>query len=173
MIGLTQLARRTLRTAQPLGHKPTACSLRHMHESNASNGVGQDGPRLVVRCSRPRRRCAPTTRWQLGIGSQLLLLRAAGRKFAHQPKALAGTEVGGGEVMHSDLHVQLGLLQDHGKRITRVALQLEQSSEFPKGWPPPPPPETQGTTTINKSGRMLSAQLEPSLCLPMTGKRPQ
>ena len=51
------------------------------------------------------------------MGSQLLLLRAAGRKFAYQPKALAGTEVGGGEVMHSDLHVQLGFAARHEKGL--------------------------------------------------------
>ena len=50
-------------------HKATALSFTLMLCTVAKT-VEQDGPRSW----RPRRRCAPTTRRQLGIGSQLLLL---------------------------------------------------------------------------------------------------
>ncbi|CAE7274327.1 AMT1-1, partial [Symbiodinium sp. KB8] len=81
------------------------CPAGSTRSQDSSQDCGPGDDRVDAACQTDFEDCA--------VGGSLLETSAT--MCSHYPMALAGTKVGGGEVMHSDLYVQLGLLQDMKK----------------------------------------------------------
>ena len=131
-------------------HKATALSFTLML-CTVVKTVEQDGPRSW----RPRRRCAPTTRRQLGIGSQLLLLieQPADDSLIYS-KCLQAPRLAVEKSRPPTSMCSSALLQDmetdHKSDSTIGAIVGLYGQNFAKAGKAPPPPgsfETQGTTT--------------------------